>query len=83
MAGIVSRKPVTGVAAGLIIGALGLLLIGIESPQTGRGVAALLFKVAGWFFLFVSAMAFLGAAIAWRRRSIASGAGSEGRGPGE
>ena len=81
MAGIVSRKPVTGVAAGLIIGALGLLLLGIESPQTGRGVAGLLFKVAGGFFLFVSAMAFLGAALAWQRRRSASGRDPEGREP--
>lgn len=81
MAGIVSRRPMSGVAAGLIIGALGFLLLGVESPQTGRGVAELLFKVAGGFFLFVSAMAFLGAALAWQRRRAASGRGPEGRRP--
>lgn len=80
MAGIVSRRPVTGVAAGLIIGALGMLLLGIEPPPTGRGIADMLFKVAGGFFLFVSAMAFLGAFFAWRRRASA-GTEPEGRGP--
>jgi hypothetical protein len=82
MAGIVSRRPLTGVAAGLIIGALGMLLLGIEPPRAGRGVAGMLFKVAGGFFLFVSAMAFLGAALALRRRRASSGRSPEGRGPG-
>ena len=68
MAGIVSRRPVVGVAAGVIIGALGLLLLGIEPAATSGGIAWLLFKVAGWFFLFVSAMAFLGAVLAFRNR---------------
>jgi hypothetical protein len=69
------------VAAGLIIGSLGVLLLGIEPSPTGRGVAGMLFKVAGGFFLFVSAMAFLGAALAWRRRASA-GRSPEDRGPG-
>jgi hypothetical protein len=69
MAGIVSRRPVTGVAAGVIIGALGLLLLGIETPtSTGTSIGAVLFKVSGYFFLFVSAMAFLGSYLAWRGR---------------
>ena len=69
MAGIVSRRPVTGVAAGIIIGALGMLLLGIESPAaTGRSIAPVLFKTAGYFFLFVSAMAFLGSFLAWRAK---------------
>jgi uncharacterized membrane protein len=69
MAGIVSRRPVTGVAAGTIIGALGLLLLGIEIPAAaGIRISGLLFKVAGYFFLFVSATAFLGAVLAWRAK---------------
>jgi hypothetical protein len=79
MAGIVSRRPVTGVAAGAIIGALGLLLLGIETPtSTGRSIATVLFKVAGYFFLFVSAMAFLGSFLVWRRRREGR-AGKDGR----
>lgn len=69
MAGIVSRHPFAGTAAGAIIGALGLLLAGIDAPPAaGRGVAGVLFKVAGYFFLFVAVMAFLGAAAAFRRK---------------
>jgi len=74
MAGIVSRRPVVGVAAGSIIGALGLLLLGIEaSPASGRSISGALFKVAGWFFLFVSAMAFLGAWLSFRNKRRSSG----------
>lgn len=73
MAGIVSRKPVTGVAAGLIIGSLGLLLLGIETqPASLRSITGLLFKTAGYFFLFVAAVAFLGAILAYRSRRSAS-----------
>src|SRR5512139_47816 len=68
MAGIVSRRPAAGVAAGVIIGALGVLLTGIDAPPAeGRGTAGVLFKVAGYFFLFVSVMAFLGAIASYRR----------------
>jgi hypothetical protein len=86
MAGIVSRRPLTGVAAGLIIGALGLLLIGIDThPAAGRSIAAVLFKVAGWLFLFVSAMAFLGAFQAFRNTRLRRGGARDtrGRAPGE
>lgn len=70
MAGIVSRKPLTGVAAGFIIGALGMLLLGIESPAaSSRSIAPVLFKTAGYFFLFVSVIAFLGAFLAWKERT--------------
>ncbi len=81
MAGIVSRRPIVGVAAGVIIGALGLLLLGIETPPaTGRGIAGALFKIAGWFFLFVSAMAFLGAFLAFRNKRPSSGVAPDRRG---
>jgi hypothetical protein len=73
MAGIVSRRPLVGVAAGSIIGALGLLLLGIDPAAAGRGLAGLLFKVAGWFFLFVSAMAFLGAFLSFRNKRSSPG----------
>jgi hypothetical protein len=73
MAGIVSRRPLVGVAAGSIIGALGLLLLGIDPAAAGRGLAGLLFRVSGWFFLFVSAMAFLGAFLSFRNRRSSPG----------
>ena len=82
MAGIVSRRPMVGVAAGTIIGALGLLLLGIESPPaSGRSIAAVLFKVSGSFFLFVSAMAFLGAYLSFRNKRSSPGRAPEGQGP--
>lgn len=74
MAGIVSRRPMVGVAAGVIIGTLGLLLLGIEAlPASGRSIASLLFKVSGYFFLFVSAMAFLGAFLSFRNKGTSQG----------
>jgi len=79
MAGIVSRRPMVGVAAGTIIGALGLLLLGIDAPPaSGWSISGVLFKVAGYFFLFVSAMAFLGAFLSYRNRGSAPG-GDPGR----
>jgi hypothetical protein len=77
MAGIVSRRPLVGVAAGSIIGALGLLLLGIGPAAGGRGLAGLLFKVAGWFFLFVSAMAFLGAFLSFRNKRSSPGSAQD------
>lgn len=48
MAGIISRRPVVGLAAGVIIGALGWLLAGMEAAQGADGsVAGLLFTTAG------------------------------------
>jgi len=72
MAGIVSRRPAVGLAAGIIIGALGWLLAGIDTASgAGRSVTGLLFATAGYFFLFVAAMALLNAfASLWRRRSF-------------
>ena len=65
-----------GVAAGVIIGALGLLLLGIDAPPaSGRSISAWLFKIAGSFFLFVAAIAFLGAFLAVRSRRSAAGGG--------
>ena len=80
MAGIVSRRPVVGVAAGTIIGALGLLLLGIDPAAAGQGLAGLLFKVAGWFFLFVSAVAFLGAFLSFRDKRSSAGSSPDTRG---
>ena len=78
MAGIVSRRPAAGAAAGIIIGALGLLLLGIDAPPaSGRSIAGALFKVAGYVFLFVSVIAFLGAFLSFRNRMS-----SPGRDPG-
>jgi hypothetical protein len=84
MAGIVSRRPAVGVAAGIIIGALGLLLLGIDAPPaSGRSVAGVLFKVAGYFFLFVSTMAFLGAYLSYRTRKFSPGSYPGMRGGGQ
>ena len=71
MAGIVSRRPAVGLAAGIIIGALGWLLAGMDAgPDAGRSIAGLLFTTAGYFFLFVAAMALLNAFVSlWRKRS--------------
>ena len=73
MAGIVSRRPAVGLIAGIIIGALGWLLAGIDAgPGPGRNIAGLLFRTAGYFFLFVAAMAILNAFVALRRKRSSS-----------
>ena len=74
MAGIVSRRPAVGLAAGCIIGALGWLLAGMDAaPGGGRGITGLLFTTAGYFFLFVAAMALLNAFVSLRRKRSSSG----------
>jgi len=50
MAGVVTRKPVVGIAAGALFAALGGLLLDIKGSG---GLARVLFPVAGGFFLFV------------------------------
>ena len=71
MAGIVSRRPAVGLAAGIIIGALGWLLAGMDaSPGAGGSITGLLFMTTGYLFLFIAAMALLNAFVSsWRKRS--------------
>jgi hypothetical protein len=55
MASIVAKRPVVGVAAGVIFAALGLLLISVErGPQGTAGVLSGLYTVAGYFILLVA-----------------------------
>jgi len=69
MSGIVSRRPAVGLAAGIIIGALGWLLAGMDAaPGAARGIAGLLFKTAGYFFLFVAVVALLNAFVSLRKK---------------
>ncbi len=66
---IVSRRPLIGVGAGIVIGALGLLLLGMNSEAGGEGgVSRLLFSGTGYFFLFVAAVSFIAAARSFLRR---------------
>jgi hypothetical protein len=68
VARIVARRPVIGLAAGLVFGALGRLLIGMERAPAGvTPFASILFSVAGYFFLFVAAMAFAASFFAFLR----------------
>jgi hypothetical protein len=78
MSGIVSRRPAVGLAAGIIIGALGWLLAGMDAtPGAGKVITGLLFTTSGYFFLFVAAMALLNAfAYFWRKRSCQGKDGS-------
>ena len=68
MARIVSRRPVIGFSAGALFGALGWLLIDIEGASVGvTPLAPLLFKLSGYFFLFVAAMAIVAALLSMAR----------------
>ncbi len=62
MGRMISRRPAVGITAGLLFGALGFLLLGIKEE---RGLAALLFRVSAWFFLFVGAVSVLAGAHAY------------------
>ncbi len=62
MARLISRKPLVGIVAGLLFGSLGYLLLGIEGS---RGVAAVLFTVSAYFFLFVGAVSALAGAVSF------------------
>jgi len=69
MAGIISRHPTVGLAAGITIGALGWLLTGMDAaPGSDRSIAGLLFTTSGYVFLFIAAMAFLNAFTSLRRK---------------
>jgi hypothetical protein len=67
MASIVAKRPVVGVAAGIIFAALGSLLISVEGTQPGiAGVLSGLYKVAGYFLLMVACLSVVaGAAGIW------------------
>jgi len=67
MASIVAKKPVVGVAAGVIFAALGSLLISVEGTQQGIArVLSGLYKVAGYFLLLVAVLSMVaGAAGIW------------------
>lgn len=56
MPGIVSRKPVVGIAAGILFGSLGLLLMDLKNVYAEESG---LFLFAGAFFLFVAMVSFL------------------------
>jgi len=81
MAGIVSRRPAVGFAAGIIIGALGWLLAGMDTaPGDDRSISGPLFATAGYFFLFVAAMALLNAFASLRRKRSSRGRESSPQG---
>jgi hypothetical protein len=67
MASIVAKRPVVGVAAGIIFAALGSLLISVEGAQQGiAGVLSGLYRVAGYFMLLVALLSMMaGAAGIW------------------
>jgi choline-glycine betaine transporter len=69
MASIVAKRPVVGVAAGVIFAALGSLLISVEGAQQGiAGVLSGLYTVAGYFMLLVAFLSMVaGAAGIWSR----------------
>lgn len=67
MASIVAKRPVVGVAAGVIFAALGSLLISVKGAQQGiASVLSGLYTVAGYFMLLVALLSMVaGAAGIW------------------
>ena len=57
MASIVAKRPIVGVAAGLIFAALGSLLISVKGSQQGiAGILSGLYTVAGYCMLLVACL---------------------------
>lgn len=52
MAGLISKKPLVGFATSLLFGALGALLVRMDSSQV---TSVWLFKTVGYFVIFVAA----------------------------
>lgn len=66
MASIVAKRPLVGVAAGVIFAALGSLLIAVEKERAIAGVLSGLYTVAGYFMLLVALLSMVaGAAGLW------------------
>jgi hypothetical protein len=52
MAGLISKKPLVGFATSILFGALGVLLVRIDTSSAGLSIW--LFKIVGYFVLFVA-----------------------------
>lgn len=62
MSRLISRRPLIGIVAGALFGALGVLLSGMEhAPAGSTGLAAILFKALAGFLFFVAAASLLAA----------------------
>ena len=60
MAGVVSQKPLAGIAAGIFFGALGLLIIQTESAtDTIKGILRVFYNVVGFFLLCIAALSII------------------------
>jgi len=70
MASVITRKPFVGFATGLLFGFLGLLLVQIETtPGAPRGIVLWMFRIVGWFLLFVALGSFVTAIYSlWKQR---------------
>ena len=68
MASVISKKPFVGFAAAVLFGFLGMLLIRIDgAPGAPRGITLWLFRIAGYFLLFVALSSAVTAVYALRR----------------
>ena len=57
MASIVAKRPIVGVAAGIIFAALGSLLISVKGRGQGTGgILGGMYSVAGYFMLLVACL---------------------------
>jgi len=70
MASVITRKPVVGFATGLLFGFLGMLLVQIETtPGAPHGIVLWMFRIVGWFLLFVALGSFVTATYSlWKHR---------------
>jgi len=59
---MISKKPFAGAVASIIFALLGMLLIQIDTaPDAPRGILLWLFRIVGYFLLFVAFGSFIAA----------------------
>ena len=72
MSGLISKRPFVGFATGILFGALGMLLIHQTDPSPGpsKGMVLWLFRIVGYFALFIALGSLVNAVYAvWAHKS--------------
>jgi hypothetical protein len=70
MASVILKKPYVGFATGIIFGFLGMLLIHIDTaPDVSQGIVPWMFRIVGYFLLFVALSSVVTAGYILRRNA--------------
>jgi len=70
MTSVIIKKPYVGFATGIIFGFLGMLLINIDTaPGAAQGMVLWMFRIVGFFLLFVAVSSIVTAAYILRKNA--------------